>query len=563
LLAIFIGIFVGLLIVCFHIAIDYVSWVTLGLPLGSNRIATVFAPMVGAALAGLLVLTVFRAAQGSGVNHTKSALYVSNGYVPPSTVAGKFLACSLSIGTGNSLGPEDPALHMGAGTASLLGRLLGIGRENMRSVAAVGASAGLAAAFNTPITAVLFVIEEVIGAWNTAVMGSTVLSAVSAVVVTRWFLGDEPLFRVPDFELTHPSELLIYAGIGLVGGILAAIFVRGIVKLRRWLAGKPQWFRYAAPAVGGLLTGCIGLVYAPVLGAGYGAVDSALHDQFPWHMLLILGIAKILVTGICFGAGTPGGMFAPTLFTGAMIGGGLGGLAHLYWPLETSSINAYVLVGMGTFFAGVFRAPMTSIFMVFEVSATYVIIVPVMVANTIAYLVSRQFQPVPFFGLLARMEGLELPSLEEQRETRPFRVEDAMRSHVLPRFSVQAPVSAALAALNSNGSQFGIVVRDDGKFSLVEEEKLRFAAEVGNGAKEIAVAFSLQPVPRIYPDMLLEASLKQFGPHSVLPVFNRADSDQVMGTLHLEDVFRAYGISPGRKAPWAEPETDTVERKAD
>ena len=562
LLAIFIGIFVGLLIVCFHIAIDYVSWITLGMPVGSNRLATVFAPMIGAALASILVLAVFRAARGSGVSHTKSALYVSNGYVPFNAVIGKFLACSLSIGTGNSLGPEDPALHMGAGTASLLGRLLKIGRENMRSVASVGAAAGLAAAFNTPITAVLFVIEEVIGAWNTAVMGSTVLSAVSAVVVTRWFLGNEPLFRVPEFELTHPSELLIYAGIGLVGGILASIFVRGIVRFRRWLGVKPLWFRYAAPAIGGLLTGCIGLAYAPVLGAGYGAVDSALHEQFPWQMLLTLGIVKILVTWICFSAGTPGGMFAPTLFIGAMIGGGLGGLAHLYWPLETSSINAYVLVGMGTFFAGVFRAPMTSIFMVFEVSATYVIIVPVMIANTIAYLVSRQFQPVPFFSLIARMEGLELPSLEEQREARPLRVEDAMRAHVLPTFSGRTPVSAALAALISNGSQFGMVIRSDGKFSLVEEEKLRFAAEVGNGSQEIAAAFSLQVVPRIYPDMLLEAALKKFGPHPVLPVFNRADSDQALGTLHLEEVFRTYGVSPGRMDSWAEPEPAKVEEKA-
>jgi chloride channel protein, CIC family len=563
LLAIFIGIFVGLLIVCFHITIEYMSWMILGLPVGSNRLATALAPMIGAALATVLVMTVFRAAQGSGVNHTKSALYVSNGYVPSSTVIGKFLACSLSIGAGNSLGPEDPALHMGAGAASLLGRLLHIGRENMRSIAAVGAAAGLAAAFNTPITAVLFVIEEVIGAWNTAVMGSTVLSAVSAVVVTRWFLGNEPLFRVPQFELTHPSELLIYAAIGLVGGLLASVFVRGIVWVRRWLDEKPVWFRYAAPAVGGLLTGCIGLLYAPVLGVGYGAVDSALHDQFPWQMLLTLGIAKIVVTLLCFSAGTPGGMFAPTLFIGAMIGGGLGGLAHLYWPLPTSSTNAYVLVGMGTFFAGVFRAPMTSIFMVFEVSATYVIIVPVMIANTIAYLVSRQFQPVAFFKLIARMEGLELPSLEEQRESRPLRVEDAMRAQVLPNFSEHAPVSAALAALNSNGSHFGLVVRKDGKFSLLEEDKLRFATEVGNGAKEIVVAFSLQPVPRIYPDMLLEAALKQFGPHPVLPVFNRADSDQALGTLHIEDVFRTYGVSPGKKVPWAQPEAATLEEKVE
>jgi chloride channel protein, CIC family len=561
LLAIFIGIFVGLLIVCFHITMEFVSWSALGLPAGESRLATVLSPMIGGALASALVLLVFKAAQGSGVNHTKSALYVSNGYVPSSTVVGKFLACSISIGSGNSLGPEDPALHMGAGIASLLGRLLHVGRENMRSIAAVGAAAGLAAAFNTPITAVLFVIEEVIGSWNTAVMGSTVLSAVSAVVVTRWFLGNEPLFRVPQFELTHPSELLIYAAIGLVGGVLAAIFVRGIVLLRNWLDHKPRWFRYAAPAIAGLLTGCIGLYYAQVLGAGYGAIDSALHDQFPWQMLIALGLVKILVTWMCFSAGTPGGMFAPTLFSGAMIGGGLGGLAHLYWPLPTSSTNAYVLVGMGTFFAGVFRAPMTSIFMVFEVSASYVIIVPVMIANTIAYLVSRQFQPVSFFSLIARLEGLELPSLEELREQRSLRVEDAMRAHILPHFTERTPASAALAALASNQSAYGLVIRTDGKASLIEEEKLLFATEVGQGSAEIGTGFSLQLMPRIYPDTLLEAALRQFGSQTALAVFNRAKSDEALGTLHLEDVLRVYGIAPGRKVSTAEPEPATVEEK--
>jgi len=182
LLAILIGLFAGLTIVCFHISMDFLSWFVLGTPVGENRIATILGPAVGAGVASLLVLRVFRTAQGSGVNHTKAALYVSNGYVPSSTVIGKFLACSLSIGSGNSLGPEDPALHMGAGIASWLGRMFGLARENMRMIAAVGAAAGIAAAFNTPITAVLFVIEEVIGAWNTAVLGSTVLSAVSAVL---------------------------------------------------------------------------------------------------------------------------------------------------------------------------------------------------------------------------------------------------------------------------------------------------------------------------------------------------------------------------------------------
>ena len=543
LLAILIGLFAGLTIVCFHISMDFLSWFVLGTPVGENRIATILGPAVGAGVASLLVLRVFRTAQGSGVNHTKAALYVSNGYVPSSTVIGKFLACSISIGSGNSLGPEDPALHMGAGIASWLGRMFGLARENMRMIAAVGAAAGIAAAFNTPITAVLFVIEEVIGAWNTAVLGSTVLSAVSAVVVSRWFLGDEPLFRVPEFQLTHPSELIIYAGIGLVGGLLAALFVRSISKLRMRLNQQPPWTKYVRPFLAGLFVGCVGIWLPQVLGAGYDAVDSALHDQFPWGFLLLLGLAKMMVTLACFGAGTPGGMFAPTLFTGAMIGGGIGGLARLYWPFPTSPTDAYVLVGMGTFFAGLFRAPMTSVFMVFEVSASYVIIVPVMIANTIAYLISRKLQPIPFFSLIARMEGLDLPSPEQQREERILRVEDAMQSRRVPVLSENTPVLLALAELSRQGAPYSFVTKRNGGWSLVYERDLQSASESGRGTLELESVFPLESLPLLHPDLSLDGALRLLGSHPILPVLSRVSPQQILGTLTLEDIHRAYGIN--------------------
>ena len=163
------------------------------------------------------------------------------------------------------------------------------------------------------------------------------------------------------------------------------------------------------PPVAGLLIGAIGVWRPEILGAGYEAIDGALHGRFPWHILILLGLLKMLGSSMCFSAGTPGGMFAPTLFVGAMVGGGLGGLAHLYSPFPTSSAGAYVLVGMGTFFAGVFRAPMTSVFMVFEVSASYVIILPVMIANTVSFLVSRRLQGESLFQIAAEQDGLNLP----------------------------------------------------------------------------------------------------------------------------------------------------------
>ena len=490
LLAILIGVFSGLMVVCFHITIDMISWYSLGALSGKYRYGRLISSSLGALVATILATRVFPAARGSGVNQTKAALYISDGHVPASTVIGKFAACSIAIGSGNSLGPEDPSLQMGAGVASLLGRLFALGRKNMRLIAPVGAAAGIAAAFNTPITGVLFVMEEVIAAWNAGVVGSTVLSAVSAVVVVRWFLGNEPLFRVPTFQFQHPSELIIYAGIGVAGGLLSAGFIYLIEVLRRRLERLPHRTELLQALVGGMCVGVAGLWLPEVMGAGYDAIDSALHGRFRWELLLILAGFKLLVTLVCFVTGIPGGMFAPTLFVGAMLGGGLGGLARHYWTLPTSPVSAYVLVGMGTFFAGVFRAPMTSIFMVFETSASYVIILPVMVANTISYFISRSLHPTPFFTMLARQEGVDLPSAEEFRTVEVLRVEDAMRP--LP------PV------------------------------------------------IDLYGVPRVYPDVTLDAAIRLLSNDRLLQVTSRADRDTPIGVLTLDDVFRAYGLIQSR-----------------
>ena len=486
LLALLIGVFSGILVVLFHIAIDFLTWTSLGALTGRYRFARLLSPAAGAVAACFIVRKIFPRAKGSGVNQTKMAIYASDGYVSSSTIVGKFFACAISIGSGNSLGPEDPSLQMGAGVASRLGRLFNMPRGSMRLIAPVGAAAGIAAAFNTPITGVLFVLEEVLADWSATAVGSIVLAAVSAVVTMRAFLGNEPLFRIPPFELASASELITYLVIGVVGGALSAMFITVIELCKKRIDRLPHWREYALPAIAGFLTGVVGLWFPEVMGAGYDAINSALHGQFTWDFLLYLGLAKILVTVLCFSAETPGGMFAPALFIGAMIGGALGGMAHRLWHFGAAA-EAYMLVGMGTFFAGVFRAPITSIFMVFEVSASYVIILPVMIANTAAYLVSRQLHEVAFFKMLAQLEGVNLPSAEEKRNFQPLRVENAMQ--------------------RANGQ------------------------------------IASEPGMRLYPDEPLDAALRLLSLQESVQVISRMKPDDVLGTLTLEDVHRAYGIT--------------------
>ncbi|MCL4846176.1 MAG: chloride channel protein [Acidobacteria bacterium] len=544
LLSILIGIFGGLLVVCFHIAIEVVAWRSLGLLPETGVWRAVLAPAAGGALAFALVRWVFPAARGSGVNYTKEALYSSNGRIPFSTVAGKFLACSVSLGSGNSLGPEDPALQMGAGVASLLGRAFRLTTYHLRLIAPVGAAAGIGAAFNTPITAVLFVIEEVIGGWNAAVLGSIVLSAVAAVVVSRSFLGDAPLFRAPVVGLEHPSELLVYAGLGLAVGLMAVAYVRIASGLRGHLRHAVPSRRIALPVAAGLFVGLVGLWLPQVLSVGYHTVDGALHSEFTWRMLLLLGLAKILVTSACFAAGTPGGLFAPTLFAGAMLGGAAGGLAIEYWPAPTGPLGTYVLVGMGAFFAAVFRAPMTSIFMVFEVSASYVVILPVMVANTMAYLISRRLQPISLFDLVARQDGLELPSGEDQREARVMRVEDALRRPPCGPVAPSESIDSALARLDAAGADLLVVRLGDGRWSVVRRELVEVAARTGTGHLSLHQVLAPRPLPKLHPDQTLDAALRLLRGTPLLPVVGRTRGDELLGVISLDDVLEVYGLRP-------------------
>jgi CIC family chloride channel protein len=487
------------------------------------------------------VIHVFPLVRGSGVNQTKAALYIYNGYIPFRTAVGKFITAALAIGAGHSLGPEDPSLQIGASLASALGRRLELSREKLRLLAPVGAAAGLAAAFNAPISAVLFVIEEVIGRWSAGILGSVVLSAVSSVVVVRWFLGAEPLFRIPAVGLEQPTELIAYAVLGVAGAIAATIFSRAIGYLRPRLRAWPRWTQYIQSACAGLLIGLIGYLGAPqVMGAGYDYMDQAMHNQFTWQMLGVLALLKIVSTTLSFVSGTPGGMFAPTLFIGAMLGGMVGGVERLFYPHLVGSVGTYALVGMGVLFAAFLRAPMTSVFMVLEVSGNYSIIVPVIVANTVAYVLARSLQHTPIFDVLTRQDGLELPSLEEEREQNVLLVEDAMRPIDKPVLKGQDSVEQAMLRVQDlPGEQFLVQLHPSGWNVVARDELKRL---VGEGKSEMTLASVLpsRQLPSLFPDLSLEVALRHIYQAPLVPVVHRADPNRLVGVISREDVSRKY-----------------------
>jgi chloride channel protein, CIC family len=540
-LSIFIGVISGLLVVAFRIAIEWIQILSLGSAPHAGQLRLLFVPAIAGLVVAPLVIWFFPAARGSGVNQTKAALYVYDGYISIRTVIGKFLTAALAIGGGHSLGPEDPSLQIGAGVASIIARNLHLSRRRLRMFAPIGAAAGLAAAFNAPISAILFVIEEVIGSWSAAVLGSLVLSAISSVVVMRWFMGTEPMFRIPSITLRDPREFMAYAVLGVIGGLLAPLFSLILGFLRPRLRAMPRWSQYLQPAVAGLMVGAIGYFGFPqVMGAGYDVIDQALHGQFVWQLLLALVFLKMLATTVSFSSGTPGGMFAPTLFIGAMLGGAVGAFEKHFFPHLTGTVGAYSLVGMGVLFAGFLRAPLTSVFMVLEVSGNYSIILPVILANTLAFLLSRSLQPVGIFETFTHQDGLDLPSMEEQREESVLHIEDACQPVSVPVMR-GADMLQTVSEIVAEAHVTALLVRlpDGSLYAMTAAELTSAAATL---APETPIQRALKPdrLPQLFPDMPLDSTLHYFPRWPVLPISNRASRGTLEGILTLDDVLARY-----------------------
>jgi CIC family chloride channel protein len=275
-------------------------------------------------------------------------------------------------------------------------------------------------------------------------------------------------------------------------------------------------------------------------------IDEAMHGQFTWQMLAILAGLKIVATLLSFVSGTPGGMFAPTLFIGAMLGAAVGGAEHVLFPHLSGSPGTYALVGMGVLFAGFLRAPMTSVFMVLEVSGNYSIILPVLIANTFAYLISRGLQPTAIFDVLTRQDGLELPSMEEQREEGTLRVEDAM-----------LPASGAVldAVLNANDSLDQVFQRWDAKlpevrlvrmdptgWSSITRPALEIMVKEGKGNLTLGSVLTGRQILFLHPDNPLETALRYVDRWPLLPVVSRADFRKLEGVISQQDVLKRYQL---------------------
>src|SRR5215470_2537585 len=402
-------------------------------------------PVAGSLGIGYLLFRFFPNARGSGVPQTKAALYARDGRILLRTVFGKFFCTSATLASGIPLGREGPSVQVGAGIASVLGRSLGLSAEKVKGLLPVGAAAAIAAAFNTPLAAVIFALEEIVGDLHAPMIGSVVLASATSWLVLRALLGNSPLFKVPQYQLVHPAEFAIYGILGLLGGIVSVAFTRILLGLRRRFLKLPMSTVPLQPVAGGLLVGIFGWFVPQVLGVGYGYVGDSLNGNMALKLMALLVVLKLVAVAASYASGNAGGIFGPALFIGAMLGGSVGTIAHRLLPAYTASAGAYALVGMGTAFAGIVRAPMTSVLMIFEMTQDYSVIVPLMISNLVSLFIASRLQPEPIYEALAIQDGIHLPGPEARHRSAQRQVARIMKTpgNILP---AETPVTEILAA---------------------------------------------------------------------------------------------------------------------
>jgi len=571
-LTLLIGALCGLAAVSFHLLLDFCqnhiiyaaaaiqSWVRIPLLL--------LIPAVGGLVAGAGLYFFAPEARGSGIPQVKTAFYLDGGRIPARVIPGKMFLAAFNIGTGASLGREGPTVQICAAIASLLGRIFAISRRRLQSLVPVGAAAGLAAAFNTPIAAVTFTLEEILGDTAGKPLGSIVIAAVIASVIERAILGEHTLFIVPAYKLNSAIELIFYSLLGVIAAFVAVAFNESLLRLRARFHKQNRFPQWATPAVGGLILGILGIIAlyltdsSSIFGVGYSQLSVELQGTLPLRILLVLGFLKLAATVISYSSGSSGGIFGPALYVGGMIGGAVGIAASFILGDPATEPGAFALVGMGAVFAGIVRAPVTSIIIIFEMTNNYSIILPLMIANITSYAIATRLSPTPIYDALLLQDGIHLPHAE-RHTLRKILVSRAMTRDVVT-ISANLTVTEAFyhvqalprhhhayPAVNDAGKLIGLFTFNDLKRSLGDGQNDSRLGEVIN--KDLLY---------VHPDNTLDEVMIKLGRKGIsqLPVVSRKDTSRLLGIITMHDIAEALSTEePSSVTNKDDNEADEVE----
>lgn len=499
-------------------------------------------PTLGGLVIGPPIFFLAREAKGHGVPEVMEAVALKSGRIRKRLVFIKSLVSAVCIGSGGSAGREGPIVQIGSAIGSALGQNLKVSADRMKTLVGCGAAASIAATFNAPVAGPMFALEIILGDFGLATFSPIVISAVVATAVSRHFLGNSPAFIVTSYKLISAWELPIYVTLGLFCALMAVIFTTVFYRIEN-LFEALKFPEYLKPLLGGLLIGFMGILFPHILGLGYASINLALIENLSWWLMFLLALCKILATSVTLGSGGSGGIFAPSLFVGAMVGGFFGTIVHQIFPGVTASSGAYSIVGMGAMVAGTTHAPLTAILILFELTGDYKIILPLMIACIVSTLASGQILEDSIYTLKLARRGINIRAGKEVNILRSILVKDVMNQQIetVPENMILGELAEKIS--KSKYKSFPVVhngVYLTGVLTYYDYREILFDENL----KDLVVAKDLATTDVVTvseDDNLYEAlekiSVKDF---SILPVVSSENASKLQGILTRRDIINAY-----------------------
>jgi CIC family chloride channel protein len=503
----------------------------------------ILVPAIGGLIVGPLVYFLAREAKGHGVPEVMLAVASAGGRIRPRVALIKTLASSICIGSGGSVGREGPIVQIGSTLGSSLGQFFRLSEEKIKILVACGAAGGIAATFNAPLAGIFFALEVILGEYGLKFFSAVVLSSVTATVISRSFLGDYPAFMVPSYTLESIWEIPLYFLFGFIAASVSLLYIKSVYKsediFNAWRIPE-----YLKPAIGGIGVGLIGLYFPQIFGVGYDTIELALYGEVGIVLVTALVFIKILATSVTLGSGGSGGVFAPALFIGAMLGEAYGKLTQMIVPSIAIPSGACALVGMGAVFSGASHAPISAILILFEMTGNYLIILPLMITCIISTVVVRKFSKESIYTLKLTRRGIDVHELRKSDIMSSITVSDAMVRQVVTfqetvtvhdaEMSIQSDASCrhrGFPVLNQEGNLVGMVTTKD-IFKAMSEGKMDMPI------KEIIT----KEISTCYPSDNLKTALQKLGEKNVgrIPVVERENPNLLVGLITRENIIAAY-----------------------
>ena len=553
--ALLVGVGAGLGAVVFRRLIDFFQWGFfgwLGEVLGGIQpFHLLLIPALGGLIVGPLIFLLAREAKGHGVPEVMEAVALRGGRIRPRVAVVKSLSSAVCIASGGSVGREGPIAQIGSAIGSTIGQLFHLSDDRVKNLVACGAAGGIAATFNAPIAGAIFALEVILGQLHAVYFGAVVISAVTADVIAHYFEGDLRAFSVPEYSMVSPWELLLYVGLGILMAAAAVAFTR-LLYLSEDVWDSFPLPEYFKPVLGGLLLGVIGILspkiagFPQVFGVGYETITEALSGNLALQLTFGLFFLKLLATILTLGSGGSGGVFAPSLFMGAMLGEAFGQLAGQIFPAVTAPPGAYALVGMAAFFSGAAHAPVTAILILFELTGNYQIILPLMLATVTSTLISRALSPESIYTLKLTRRGIHLQEGKDLDVMQTITVGEAM-SRQMDVVSCDLPLDD-LAREFERSHHHGFPVVDEEKklIGVVTLQDLDRALETEMGenkvVRDIATCQNLVTASEEEP---MWSALRKLGVRDIgrLPVVRTGTNDQLVGVVRRKDIIQAYNMA--------------------